>query len=52
MGNFDRETEIADAIAQSGVARQDAEIIVDIVNELRGTGVNNTGQLFVHHCHS
>ncbi len=41
MGNFDRETEIAIAIAQSGVARQDAEIIVDIVNELRGTGVNN-----------
>jgi gas vesicle protein GvpN len=41
MGNFDRETEIAIAIAQSGVSRQDAEIIVDIVNELRGTGVNN-----------
>jgi len=41
MGNFDRETEIAIAIAQSGVARQDAGIIVDIVNELRGTGVNN-----------
>jgi hypothetical protein len=41
MGNFDRETEIEIAIAQSGVSRQDAEIIVDIVNELRGTGVNN-----------
>jgi gas vesicle protein GvpN len=41
MGNFDRETEIAIAIAQSGVSRRDAEIIVDIVNELRGTGVNN-----------
>jgi gas vesicle protein GvpN len=41
MGNFDRETEIEIAIAQSGVSRHDAEIIVDIVNELRGTGVNN-----------
>ena len=41
MGNFDRETEIAIAIAQSGVSRQNAEIIVNIVNELRGTGVNN-----------
>ena len=41
MGNFDRETEIQIAIAQSVIARADAEIIVDIVNELRGTGVNN-----------
>jgi gas vesicle protein GvpN len=41
MGNFDRETEIEIAIAQSGVSRRDAGIIVDIVNELRGTGVNN-----------
>lgn len=41
MGNFDRETEIEIATAQSGVSRHDAEIIVDIVNELRGTGVNN-----------
>ena len=41
MGNFDRETEIEIATAQSGVSRGDAEIIVDIVNELRGTGVNN-----------
>jgi gas vesicle protein GvpN len=41
MGNFDRETEIQIAISQSGIARPDAEIIVDIVNELRGTGVNN-----------
>jgi gas vesicle protein GvpN len=41
MGNFDRETEIEIAIAQSGIGRTDAEIIVDIVNELRGTGVNN-----------
>jgi len=41
MGNFDRETEIQIATAQSGVSREDAGIIVDIVRELRGTGVNN-----------
>ena len=41
MGSFDRETEIEVAMAQSGVCREDAEIIVDIVRELRGTGVNN-----------
>ena len=41
MGNFDRETEIQIATAQSGIAREDAEIIVDIVDELRGAGVNN-----------
>ena len=28
-------------MAKSGVSREDAEIIVDIVRELRGTGVNN-----------
>jgi gas vesicle protein GvpN len=41
MGNFDRETEIEVAMAQSGVSREDAGTSVDIVNELRGTGVNN-----------
>jgi gas vesicle protein GvpN len=41
LGNFDRETEIQIAISKSGLAREDAEIIVDIVRELRGTGVNN-----------
>jgi len=41
MGNFDRETEIQIAMAQSGVCREDSEIIVDIVRELRSTGVNN-----------
>jgi hypothetical protein len=41
LGNFDRETEIQIAMAKSGVARGDAETIVDIVRELRGTGVNN-----------
>ena len=41
LGNFDRETEIQIAMAKSGVTRGDAETIVDIVRELRGTGVNN-----------
>jgi gas vesicle protein GvpN len=41
MGNFDRETEIQIGMAQSGVCREDAEIIVDIVRELRGIGVSN-----------
>jgi len=41
MGNFDRETEIQIATSQSNVSREDAEIVVDIVRELRGTGVNN-----------
>ena len=41
MGNFDRETEIRIGMAKSGLARGDAEVIVDIVRELRGTGVDN-----------
>jgi hypothetical protein len=41
LGNFDRETEIRIGMAKSGLPRGDAEVIVDIVRELRGTGVNN-----------
>jgi gas vesicle protein GvpN len=41
LGNFDRETEIQIGMSKSGLARADAEVIVDIVRELRGTGVNN-----------
>lgn len=41
LGHYDRETEIQITIAKSGVSREDAEIIVDIVRELRGVGVNN-----------
>ncbi len=41
LGNFDRETEVQIAMAKSGLARQDADVIVDTVRELRGTGVNN-----------
>ncbi len=41
MGNFDRETEIRVGMAKSGLPREDAEIVVDLVRELRGVGVNN-----------
>lgn len=41
IGNLDYETEVRVAIAKSGVSREDAEVIVDLVRELRGVGVNN-----------
>src|ERR1035437_435129 len=41
LGNFDRETEIRIGMAKSGSLRGDVEVIVDIVRELRGTGVKN-----------
>ncbi len=41
LTHFDRPSEIQVTMAQSGLARQDAEIIVDIVRELRTIGVNN-----------
>ncbi len=41
LGHFDRDTEIAIAIAKSGLERSDAETIIDILRELRGIGVNN-----------
>ncbi len=41
VGNLDRETEIQVAVAKSGVSRADAEILVDVVRELRGVGVSN-----------
>ena len=41
IGNFDRETEIRVAMAKSGLGREDCEVIVDEVRELRGIGVNN-----------
>ncbi|MBI5114949.1 gas vesicle protein GvpN [Candidatus Poribacteria bacterium] len=41
LGHYDRETEIAVTMAKSGISKKDAEIIVDIVRELRGVGVNN-----------
>ncbi len=41
IGNFDRETEVRVAVAKSGIGREDAEVIVDVVRELRRTGVSN-----------
>ncbi|MHC1713316.1 MAG: gas vesicle protein GvpN [Solidesulfovibrio sp.] len=41
LDHFDRETEIQIAMSKSGVDREDAETIVDVVRELRGVGVNN-----------
>ena len=42
LEHYDRETEVLIAIARSGLARPDAETIVNIVRELRGVGVNNS----------
>lgn len=41
MGNMDYETEVRVAMSKSGVLREDAEVIVGVVRELRGIGVNN-----------
>jgi gas vesicle protein GvpN len=41
LDHYDRDTEIRISMAKSGIARRDAEIIVDIVREMRGFGVNN-----------
>jgi nitric oxide reductase NorQ protein len=41
LGHFDRETEVEIAMAKSGLARPEAESVVDVVRELRGFGVNN-----------
>ena len=41
VNHYDRETEIQITMAKSGVRRQDAEVIVDIIRELRQVGVNN-----------
>jgi gas vesicle protein GvpN len=41
VGHYDRETEIQITRAKSGVARRDAEAIVDIIRGLRAVGVNN-----------
>ena len=41
VGHYDRATEIAVTVAKAGIAQADAEVIVDVVRELRGVGVNN-----------
>ncbi|MGA2866891.1 MAG: gas vesicle protein GvpN [Verrucomicrobiota bacterium] len=42
LEHYDRETEIRITVARSGVGRSDAEIIVDLVRELRRLGVHNS----------
>lgn len=41
LDHFTRATEIAITESRSGISRIDSQVIVDIVRELRGTGVNN-----------
>ena len=41
LDHFDRETEIEITMSKSGLKRQDAETIVNVVRELRDVGVNN-----------
>jgi gas vesicle protein GvpN len=41
LDHHDRETEIRITMAKSKIVRRDAEVIVDIVRELRTVGVNN-----------
>lgn len=41
VDHYDRETEIQITMTKSGIPRSDAEVIVDIVRELRLVGVNN-----------
>ncbi|MGA2936974.1 MAG: gas vesicle protein GvpN [Syntrophobacteraceae bacterium] len=41
LEHYDRRTEIEIAVAKSGISREDASTIVDIVRELRNVGVNN-----------
>ena len=41
VGHFDRESEVRITMSRSGIGRADAEVIVDIVRDLRGVGVRN-----------
>lgn len=41
LGHYDRDSEVRITAARSGIALADAEIVVDIVREVRGLGVNN-----------
>jgi nitric oxide reductase NorQ protein len=41
VGNFDGESEIHVTMSKSGMSRKDCEVIVAIVRQLRGVGVNN-----------
>ncbi|MEW6731760.1 MAG: gas vesicle protein GvpN [Acidobacteriota bacterium] len=41
VGHYDRDTEVQITMSKSGIAKRDADTIVDIVRELRGIGTNN-----------
>lgn len=41
LGHYDRETETQITMAKSGISREDAETIVDLVRQMRGVGVSN-----------
>ena len=41
LGHADRDTEIQIGATKSGLPREDVEVVVDIVRELRSIGVNN-----------
>ncbi|MBI4715970.1 MAG: gas vesicle protein GvpN [Nitrospirae bacterium] len=41
LDHFDRKTEVEITTAKSGIPRPEAEVIVDVVRGLRGTGVHN-----------
>jgi len=41
VDHYDQETEVRITMAKSGLSRRDAEVIVDVIRELRLVGVNN-----------
>jgi len=41
LGHFDRQTEIEITMAKSNIAKNEAEIIVDLIRELRNIDINN-----------
>ncbi|MBM3301238.1 MAG: gas vesicle protein GvpN, partial [Deltaproteobacteria bacterium] len=41
VDHYDRETEVQITMAKSGLSLHDAEVIVDVIRELRLVGVNN-----------
>lgn len=41
LGHYDRDSEVMIAARRTGIVREDAETVVDIVREVRGLGVNN-----------
>ena len=42
LDHYDRETEVQITVARSGISQADAEVVVDLVRELRVVGVNNS----------